>query len=222
MHLRDVMVLPASGGKDDIGLLRESCDHVVDIFRHHLPKKYELGGLRRLVINLGLGDADDGRQYYDGGDGVGYYAAPRFDMESYFARPSKEQEEIILEVVADALLDLARRFDVPTEPLEISINRVKESGFKLDTPLACSKSHPTRKLRVVVIRRYAPGGVFVLYEIKDKDGRVLHSDEIVSGAWTVAVNYDFRRSRWNGHTLEILDGSGKVTAYVPCGAYIAP
>lgn len=221
MYLRDVMVLPASHDKEEIGSLRESCDHVLDITRHYLPEKYKLGGLRRVVIELGLGKGDETRQYYDSGDGVGNYVFPDFDLRSYFGLPSETQEERITECVERTLLELAARFAVPAEPLKVTLKRVRESAFRLEAELGCSKSYPDRKFRVVILRRFAPGGVFVYYEIRDKNGALLHTEEIVSGAWIVTVNYDFRKSRWNGSTLEVLNASGSITTEIPCDAYIA-
>lgn len=72
---------------------------------------------------------------------------------------------------------------------------------------------------MAIIRRFAPGGVHVRYEIRDRLGALLDAGELASGAWIVIVSHDFRKSRWNGNTLEILDGAGRVTAGIPCDAY---
>ena len=88
--------------------------------------------------------------------------------------------------------------------------------------LKCSKVHPSRKLRVKIIKTFAPGGVFVRSEVWSSDGHLIVANELVSAAWAVTVSHEFHGSKWNGNTLQILDRSGVLTAEVECGDYLAP
>ncbi|MDX1528955.1 MAG: hypothetical protein R3337_10035 [Gammaproteobacteria bacterium] len=218
MYLRDVMVLPAGYDRNDISRLRASCDHVLDILREFLPHKYDLGGLRRLVLELGQVQAIV-RQYYDTG-GVGYYSHPDFDLESFFGLPPSQQEERILECVEQGLIDVARRLSADPVPLALAVAQVRDSRYTLETNLKCSRVHPTRRFRVAVIRQFARGGVFVRAEVRCKSGVLKHCHELASGAWVVAVSDKFHSSRWNGNTLEILDHAGRLTSAIDCGQLV--
>jgi len=222
MYLRDVMVLPAKYDKKTVGRIRQSSDHVLDILRYYLPKKYDLGGLRRIIVELGSTEILAQDAYRDGGLGVGYYSAPDFQLERYFGLPGDEQEEEIVQCVDVCLVDLARRFGTDSKPLQLAIQQVKRSNFRLEVELKCSKTHPSRKIRVKVIRMFAPGGVFVRGEVWSRDGDLLVASELMSAAWIVTADHSFHSSRWNGNTLEILDGSREVTAELHCDAYLAP
>jgi len=136
MYLGDVMVLPAGHDREQIRALRQSSDHVLDIVRHYLPAKYELGGLRRVVIELGRGN--DGVVGQPHGP-VGTYAMPGFDLESYFRLPQETQEETIAGCVETALLALAARYGAAIGALEATMRCVRESGFRLETELGCSR-----------------------------------------------------------------------------------
>lgn len=109
MYLRDVMVLPASSGRVAIGRIRQASDHVLDILRQHLPKKYDLGGMRRVVIELGSTESSDRKKFRHGGLGIGHYSDPDFDVEQFFELPPQEQEKKIVQCVECCLVDLAQQ-----------------------------------------------------------------------------------------------------------------
>lgn len=225
MFLRDVMVLPNYHSKDAVHQLRQSSDHVLDILRHHLPPRYDLGDMRRVLIHLGTWRAVEGRQAPGPGlqqvcDGVGDFYVPTFDLDAYFDAPDEEQHARILHCAGDVLLDLARAFGTDPEPLRHAADSVRTLGFKLDIERPCSRSHPSRRLRVSVVRRFARGGVFVHAEVKSKQGQVLHVQPLLEGAWVATANDTFHGSRWNGDTLELLDHAGRNVAEVPCAEYL--
>ena len=222
MYLRDVMVLPANYENETIGRLRQSSDHVLDILRYYLPKKYDLGSLRRIVIELGSTEALAQDAYRDGGLGVGYYSASTFQLERYFGLPGDEQEQELAQCVGKCFVDIARIFGTDAEPLQLAVQQLKRSNFRLEVELKCSKAHPSRRLRVKIIRRFAPGGVFVRGEVWSRGGDLLLVSELMSAEWIVTVDHSFHSSRWNGNTLEVLDGSREVTAKIHCDAYLVP
>lgn len=221
MYLRDVMVLPASRGKEDIGTLRQASDHVLYILRHYLPRKYDLGGLRRIVIYVDQGPYATDRCLRMAGDGIGEYFVPSFDLKRYFSAAQDEQEDCILRCVEDVLVDVAQKFGTDAEPLRAAVASVREAGFRLETERPCSRSHPSRKLRVAVVQQFAPGGVFVRAEIRAKRGDELHVEPLLAGAWVVTAGDTYRSSRWNGGTLELLDYAGRTTGEVPCAGYLS-
>lgn len=220
MYLRDVMVLPNCPGdfKHNLGLFRQATNHVTDILRHFLPDKYNLHGQRRVVIQLG-NHIPPPKQYLEV-DSVAEYHVPDFDLDEFLGKPPHQQEEEILGLIERALLDLAHRFGAETDPLLTTVQCVRETGFRLETELPVSKTHKSRKLRVHVIRRFAPGGVNVRAEIRKKSGELLGSRELLSNAWIVATSQNFRASRWAGDALKLFDCSGCVAATIPCGDYL--
>ncbi len=221
MYLRDVMVLPAESSNEANVRLRLSSNHVLDIFRYYLPQKYDLMGLRRVVVELGRTETPV-RDTYRGGLGVGYYSVPAFELDRYFSLPPKEQEEEMLQCVDQGLVNLALRFGTDPTPLRFAAQQVKHTHFRLVVELKCSKVHPSRKLWVKVMRTFAPGGVFVRCEVWNKEGDLLLSKELMSAAWIVTVQNNFHSSRWNANTLELCDRLGKATAEIPCHAYLEP
>lgn len=220
MYLRDVMVLPNCPGdfKHNLGLLRQATDHVTDILRHFLPDKYNLHGQRRVVILLGNHIAPP-KQYLEV-DSVAEYHVPDFDLGKFLGKPSHQQEEEILGIMERVLLDMAHRFGTETDPVQTTVQCVRETGFRLETELPVSKTHKSRKLRVHVIRRFAPGGVNVRAEIRKISGELLDFRELLSNAWVVTATQRFRGSRWEGDTLKLFDSSGFVAATIPCGDYL--
>jgi len=220
VYLRDVMVLPTQHGKEGIGRLREASDHVLDILRHYLPKKYELNGLRRLVIYLGA-DTDAKRLVSPGAvDGVGEFLADSFDLDGWFDAPQDIKDRRILQCVEDVLVGRSLEFGTDPEPLRTAAQSVRDAGYRLDTELPCSRTHPGRKFRVRLIRRFAPGGTFVIARVTALKGEVLHEEELLAGAWVVTVSDRYRASQWSGDTLEILDGQGRKTAECACAPYL--
>lgn len=220
MHLRDVMVLPNWPGelKANILRLRETSDHVTDILRHFLPKQYDLLGLRRVVVLLGNFNPQTEALLVT--DGVAEYMVPHFDSEAYLALSSSAQEERILEVIELAFRDIAGRAKAKPEPLLEAIGRVRSTGFRLDVELPQSKTHKSRKLRVRIVRRYAPGGVTIRAEVVSRTGQQLAAADLLPNAWFVTTQDFCRGSRWEDDTLLIIGSSGKPTAKVPCGAYV--
>ncbi len=219
MYLRDVMVVPSAVGKEGVFRLRASSDHVLDVLRHHLPKKYVFNDLRRLVLQLGPGRPAI-EPIFTNLDGVGMYQIPEFDLPAYFEATQDEQNEIILTLVETAFSTFSRKFGTDPVPLQAAVDAVRACGFHLETDLKCSRTHPGRALRVHVIRRFAPGGVFVRVVVRASKGKVLHDEIVAAGMWVVSVGDAYHSSRWNGDTLEILGISGKQTAEVPCAPFL--
>lgn len=222
VYLRDVMVLPNVGGKEEIGRLREASDHVLDILRHHLPKKYDFNGLRRLVIYLGPNTDGERRLSSGAATGVGEFLADSFDLHAWFNALQDEQDMRILQCVEDALVEQAGKFGTDPVPLRAAAQSVRDAGYRLDTELPCSRTHPSRKFRVRVIRRFAPGGTFVIARVTTPKDEVLHEEELLAGAWVVTVSDKYRGSRWSGDTLEVLDGQGRKTKELACVPYLNP
>jgi hypothetical protein len=220
MHLRDVMVLPNWPGelKANIGRLRATSDHVTDILRHFLPRKYDLLGFRRIVILLGNFNPQTEALLVN--DGVAEYVVPYFDSQAYLALSPNAQEERLLEVIELALQDIAARAKANPEPLLEAICRVRGAGFRLDVELPQSKAHKSRKFRVRIVRRHAPGGVTIRAEVVSKTGQQLATTDLLPNAWIVTAQDFCRGSRWEGDTLLIVGSSGNPTAEVPCGAYV--
>lgn len=222
VYLRDVMVLPNVGGREEIGRLRETSDHVLDILRHYLPKKYDFNGLRRLVIYLGPNTVSERRLSAGAASGVCEFLADSFDLHAWFDAPQDEKDVRILQCVEDALVEQAGKFGTDPAPLRTAAQGVRDAGYRLDTELPCSRMHPNRKVRVRLIRRFAPGGTFVIARVTTLKGEVLHEEELLAGAWVVTVSDKYRGSRWSGDTLEILDGQGRKTTEFACAPYLHP
>lgn len=220
VYLRDVMVLPNVGGKEEIGWLRDASDHVLDILRHYLPKKYDFNGLRRLVIYLGPNTDSERRLSAGAATGVGEFLADSFDLQAWFDAPQDEQDVRILQCVEDALVEQAVKFATDPSALRAAAQSVRDAGYRLDTELPCSRTHPSRKFRVRLIRRFAPGGTFVIARVTTPKDEILHEQELLAGAWVVTVGDSYRGGRWNGDTLEILDGQGRKTTEIACAAYL--
>ncbi|WP_125360623.1 hypothetical protein [Stenotrophomonas sp. 278] len=222
MYLRDVMVLPTEHGRKGVGRLRDASDHVLDTLRHYLPKKYDFNGLRRLVIYLGPNW--DGKRLLSpvATDGVGEFLADSFDLDGWFNAQQDEQDDRILQCIEDALVERAVEFGTDPELLRAAAQNVRDAGYRLDTELPCSRTHPSRKFRVRLIRRFAPGGTFVIARVTTLKGEVLHEEELLAGAWVVTVSDKYRGSRWSGGTLEILDGQGRKTTEFACAPYLHP
>lgn len=222
MYLRDVMVLPTEHGREGVGRLRDASDHVLDTLRHYLPKKYDFNGLRRLVIYLGPNR--DGKRLLSpvATDGVGEFLADSFDLDGWFNAQQDEQDDRILQCIEDALVERAVEFGTDPELLRAAAQNVRDAGYRLDTELPCSRTHPSRKFRVRLIRRFAPGGTFVIARVTTLKGEVLHEEELLAGAWVVTVSDKYRGSRWSGGTLEILDGQGRKTTEFACAPYLHP
>lgn len=221
VYLRDVMVLPTEHGREGIGRLRDASDHVLNTLRHYLPKKYDFNGMWRLVIYLGPNT--DGKRFWspEATGGVGEFLADSFDLDGWFDAPQDEQDVRILQCVEDALVERAVEFGIDAEPLRTAAQSVRDAGYRLDTELPCSRTHPSRRFRVRLIRRFAPGGTFVIVRVTTPKGEVLHEEELLAGAWVVTVGDDYRGSRWNGDALEILDVSGRMTTTVSCTPYLS-
>lgn len=220
VYRRDVMALPAKHGREGIARLRDASDHVLDTLRHYLPKKYDFNGLRRLVIYLGPNRDEKRLLSPVANDGVGEFLADSFDLDGWFTSPQYEQDVRILQCVEQALVGRAVEFGTDPEPLRTATQSVRDGGYRLDTKLPCSRTHPNRKFQVRLIRRFAPGGAFVIARVTTPKGEVLQEEELLAGAWVVTVGEKYRGSRWNGDSLEILDGQGRKTTEVACAPYL--
>ncbi|WNH53516.1 hypothetical protein [Stenotrophomonas oahuensis] len=221
VYLRDVMVLPTEHSREGNLRLRAASDHVLNTLRHYLPKKYDFNGMWRLVIYLGPNT--DGKRFWspEATGGVGEFLADSFDLDGWFDAPQDKQDVRILQCVEDALVERAVEFGTDAEPLRTAVQSVRDAGYRLDTELPCSRTHPSRKFRVRLIRRFAPGGTFVIVRVTTPKGEVLHEEELLAGAWVVTVGDDYRGGRWNGDALEILDVSGRMTTTVSCTPYLS-
>lgn len=114
----------------------------------------------------------------------------------------------------------AVEFGTDPELLRAAAQSVRDAGYRLDTELPCSRTHPSRMFRARLIRRFAPGGTFVIARVITPKGEILHEEELLAGAWVVTAGDNYRSGRWNGDTLEILDRQGQKTTEVACAPYL--
>lgn len=205
-YLTDIQLVLAPQQHEHYHRFRDTEYHVEEVFHHFLPKRYNLHGMGKIIIHLGI-DPSRQKQYYEFGH-FGDFYYPDFRSGEYLQLSANQQEELIVTIIENVLLDLAIRYDADQSVISEAATKTREANFKLSNKLRISKSHRTRKVRAEVILLFERGGVKVDLQLVTKQGNVLKKVELLRNAWSDEVYHRYRKSRWVEDVFVIFSSDG--------------
>jgi len=206
-YLSDIQLVLAPNELDNYRRFRDSEYHVEEIFRYFLPKEYYLHGIGKVVIQLDHNPRRQ-KQYYEI-EKIGFYHYPDFHSDNYLQLPPKDQEQLIVTIIEQALLDLASRYGANKNPISEAAKKTREANFELSIKLATSKFHRSRRFRAEVVLSFFYGGANVDLQLVTKQENVLKKVELLRNTWSYEVYHKYRKSRWVRDVFIIYDSSGK-------------
>ncbi|MFV1985439.1 MAG: hypothetical protein ACC657_17960 [Thiohalomonadales bacterium] len=179
--------------------------HVRELLEYNLPTDFILDGSSKLSIIFGERPKEK-KIYNNGLGGVSIYYIDDFDIEQYMKQPVEVQQEVILDVVTRAMVDIAKNSGADIEVIQAASDKVRSSGFSSEIEIKkLSRSTRDRKIRVSVFRCLGPkiGEVWET-RIKLRNGCVLSVEKITNSPSCLDRTSHFSKSRWEGNIFQII------------------
>lgn len=184
---------------------RWTAHHVKEIFLALLPKKFTLDTMSKFSISFGPKGNDPKYQQMIG---CSNYYVEDFDFEIFFNLTKSEQEEIILNKLEGALLNIGKKkFNADLDIIKSTISKVRESNFRMKILIKkLSRTSPSRKIKLNIYRILSKEDCESwLLEIINNKGKLLHNEWIGKHPGHLVRTDQFRTSEWNGNNFLIRD-----------------
>jgi hypothetical protein len=181
---------------------------VQDIFWYRIPKKFEFDGIGKLNIRITSGIPE--MKYKETAFGFAQYTYGKFNFSEYFELSRNEQNQVILEILQKAILDILKVSPKKaTELIEITEN-IKESEFEFETEdKKLSKWNRKRNFRGLITYKIDENGQNAFFKLSDKNGNTLIQEHILKNRI-----YDFHnnlyKSTWKESKFQIFNRDGKL------------
>lgn len=117
----------------------------------------------------------------------------------------EKRVEILGEQLSSVLTYARRQMNVDSDNFDRAILDTNANHAGFEQELNVSKNHKNRKLKVAICRIVEPDNRFITCRIKNAEGAVLDEFELVKDSSVYDASYEFRKSKWNGNTLVILN-----------------
>jgi hypothetical protein len=186
--------------------------HVKEVFLSCLPRKFLLDGSSTVTIECGP-RRDEPK--YEQVTGTTAYFVDHFDFAELYRLGPRERDERVLQVLQDALLDIAARGGGGDETRDAILKAATETrsrDFAAAFPSRkLSRATPGRELKVQVTRNLGRDvGEAWSCEIVRRDGRVVHKAWIGKVHNYVNLTTVYRSSEWDGRVFRVRDQLGHV------------
>ncbi len=177
-----------------------------ELLYYHLPKKSNLGGYGYFNNELLYDDEKSTiSSAFDNIIEYTHYIQPK-DLKSFFTNSLTHKIEFLIGYLKQAISEIAKKHPVDEEKFYTAISNLRRdylSGF--EQKLKVSKHHRSRKLRVDIVRIVTIENENIICRIINKKDKVLAEFKLAKNTSVYDASYDFRKSKWDGNILRIVD-----------------
>lgn len=121
MYLRDFQIVMRRHDFDLYKRAREIWEPIELRIFEKIPKRFEFGGVKKIVIEVG--PEPQGKPYQEL-LGVGVWRYPAFDMQTFLCASHPEQIAIVTRIIRASFTDLSGRFNSPVPWLFDELDRI--------------------------------------------------------------------------------------------------
>lgn len=209
MYFRDLSIHSGSFAEMPQGFKARdfnfSCHHVQEIFLLNMPRKYTLDGMAK--TNIECGRSSEEQKYVQLID-VNKYTVEDFDMYAYFEAQPERRQEIVLETIKNALLDIAGMFGADEGPIIAAHDAVQECGYRQVFETKLTRSTKSRKTKLRVCREINSSGDDWYILFSNRGGDILKKEYIAKSTTFLDASYKYYKSGWDGNEYYICDRLG--------------
>ncbi|MBK1878843.1 hypothetical protein [Pelagicoccus mobilis] len=186
-------------------------EHVEHIFMDNLPKKIDIDGHEKLIINCFAKRSEDLDRFVSLKPTIGSFASfemSGFDTETFRKHSIPEKEKVAALWIRNALAELSERFEIPIEAINTAHARTVESGFRKEwIRKQSSKSRGDRKLRLETHCVYDHSGISVTLHIKSRQKTIAKTSPD-SGRKMRGIKFDYDSVVWEEDCVCIKNAFG--------------
>tara|TARA_R110000868_G_scaffold263711_2_gene522359 strand:- start:63 stop:740 length:678 start_codon:yes stop_codon:yes gene_type:complete len=175
-----------------------------ELIFNFLPQKTEVGGYGFLNTKFDL-QADKSLLKAYGQIIESIQPISQDDFKSLQNGSIEKRVKILGEHLSSVLTYARRQMNVDSDNFGRAISDANANHAGFERELKVSKSHKNRRLKVAISRIVEPDNEFITCRIKNKEGEVIDEFELMKDSSLYDASYEFRKSKWNGNTLVILN-----------------
>lgn len=205
--------------KEEVLYLNKASDAVEEMFFHLLPIKVKLGEYGFITtypmpFKTGKNRIKEYGQMLD----VFCYSV---DTNPIIFKNQNNLFNYLLELMDFSITYLSNHFNADPAILLSTIKSLRINGPLIEYELKVSRTHPSKQIRVSIIRCIKLSGENIKYIILNKKKEILHESEMINNSSIYHVSYDFRKSYWENDTLVILDRFDEIKFKIEVKNYIS-
>jgi len=210
VYLTGVQLVPNTKDRILAGKLMHSWRHVEDIVSAFLPRKWEVGGVRKLNVILEL-EIPVVHDFVMNSDSCEVRRLG-FDASAFLGLNETAQDSASLSMLENGIRIACSRNNVPDGPGVDAVRRTKEAGFRFQWSMRkLAKWNPSRSCRAEIVVTFCRGGTDVALRVTGRQGIASPDVPLTKGEYWPSVWFEYFESRWESSEFVVRNRTGEET-----------